>query len=308
MGSFLRKLLKIVNLTDLTCSCFASVHWGWGPVVNPAAGDFLKSMKKEEDFAAAEENLLVGRTDNIFACEEMKRTTQRNRKFSTNKMKQEIELENLKTGREEQSELLKEGLHQTKMLKEGKMTEGLEGHKLLKDSQENSEMLEEGLEMNCEAKVDDRQAIQSSLDAVMKEKAEMEGELANLKSMNLRREELKVEKGGLEDLRSEVVKAKKGEVSKKVKLGAVVVDALLDSKGRLRKYKLDAEVEKMSPDLKGEVIEVVLKGTEQAVEKADQLLRQLTSTYLLMPLKDSERSVLGAGENVVYFRRLCNLH
>ena len=301
MGSLLRKLLKIVNLTDLTCSCFASVHWGWGPVVNPAAGDFLKSMKKEEDFAAAEENLLVGRTDNFFACEEMKRTTHRNRKFSTNKMKQEIELENLKTGREEQSELLKEGLHQTKMLKEGKMTEGLEGHKLLKDSQENSEMLKEGLEMNCEAKVDDRQAIQSSLDAVMKEKAEMEGELANLKSMNLRREELKVEKGGLEDLRSEVVKAKKGEVSKKVKLGAVVVDALLDSKGRLRKYKLDAEVEKMSPDLKGEVIEVVLKGTEQAVEKADQLLRQLTSTYLLMPLKDSERSVLGAGESFVYF-------
>ena len=305
MGSLLRKLLKIVNLTDLTCSCFASVHWGWGPVVNPAAGDFLKSMKKEEDFAAAEENLLVGRTDNFFACEEMKRTTHRNRKFSTNKMKQEIELENLKTGREEQSELLKEGLHQTKMIKEGlqvgKMMDGLEEHRILKDSQENSEMLKEGLEMNCEAKVDDRQAIQSSLDAVMKEKAEMEGELANLKSMNLRREELKVEKGGLEDLRSEVVKAKKGEVSKKVKLGAVVVDALLDSKGRLRKYKLDAEVEKMSPDLKGEVIEVVLKGTEQAVEKADQLLRQLTSTYLLMPLKDSERSVLGAGESFVYF-------
>jgi len=307
-GGFFKQSWK--SFSSSHCSCFAAVHWGWGPVVNPAAGDFLKSMKKEEDFAAAEENLVVGRTDNIFACEEMKRTTHRNRKFSTNKIKQEIELENLKTGREEQSELL----HQTKMIKEGlqerKMMEGLEEHKIPKDGQEDRKMLKEGLEeykilkeglevTNCEVKVDDHQAIQSSLEAVMKEKSEIEGELANLKSMNLRREELKVEKGGLEDLRSEVAKAKKGEVSRKVKLGAVVVDALLDSKGKLRKYKLDAEVEKMSPDLKGDVVEVVLKGTEQAVEKADQLLRQLTSTYHLMPLKDSERSVLSAGESLL---------
>ena len=277
-------------------------------------------MKKEEDIVAAEENLVVGRTDNIFSFEEMKRTTQRNRMFSTNKMKQDIELENLKTGREElmleQSELWKEGLHSTKMMKEGlqesKMMEGMEEPNTLKGWQEDRKMLKEGLEDNkilkeglevtkCEAKVDDHQVIQSSLEAVMKEKSEMEGELAKLKSMNLRREELKVEKGGLEDLRSEVIKAKKGEVSRKIKLGAVVLDALLDSKGKLRKYKLGAEVEKMSPDLKGDVIEVVLKGTEHAVEKADQLLRQLTSTYLLMPLKDPERSVLSAGEGFVSF-------
>ena len=177
-----------------------------------------------------------------------------------------------------------------------------EDRKMLKEGLEENMILKEGLEVtNCEAKVDDHQIIQSSLEAVMKEKSEMEGELAKLKSMNLRREELKVEKGGLEDLRSEVMRAKKGEVSRKIKLGAVVVDALLDSKGKLRKYKLGAEVEKMSPDLKGDVIEVVLKGTEHAVEKADQLLRQLTSTYLLMPLKDSERSVLSAGEGFVSF-------
>ena len=279
----------------------------------------MKSMKRE-DIVAAEEDLIVGRTDNIFSFEETKRTTQRNKMFSTNKIKQEIELENLKTGREElmleQSELWKEGLQSTKTMREGlqesKMMEGMEEPNTLKGWQEDRKMLKEGLEDNkilkeglevtkCEAKVDDHQAIQNSLEAVMKEKSEMEGELAKLKSMNLRREELKVEKGGLEDLRSEVIKAKKGEVSRKIKLGAVVLDALLDSKGKLRKYKLGAEVEKMSPDLKGDVIEVVLKGTEHAVEKADQLLRQLTSTYLLMPLKDPERSVLSAGEGFVSF-------
>jgi len=315
-GGFFKQSWK--SFSSSHCSCFAAVHWGWGPVLNPEAGGFLKSMKKEENIVAAEEDLVVGGTDNIFSFEEMKRTTQRNRMFSTNKMKQDIELENLKTGREElmleQSELWKEGLHSTKMMKEGlqesKMMEGMEEPNTLKGWQEDRKMLKEGLEDNkilkeglevtkCEAKVDDHQVIQSSLEAVMKEKSEMEGELAKLKSMNLRREELKVEKGGLEDLRSEVIKAKKGEVSRKIKLGAVVLDALLDSKGKLRKYKLGAEVEKMSPDLKGDVIEVVLKGTEHAVEKADQLLRQLTSTYLLMPLKDSERSVLSAGDSLL---------
>ena len=296
--------MKMVILTDLTFSCFAVVHWGWGPVLNPAEGVLLKSMKKEEYIVAAEENLVVGKSDNIFAFEEMKRTTPRNGKFSTNKIKQEIELENLKIGKEEpmleQGELLKEGLHQTKLVKEGlqeiKM-ERVEDSKMLKDSLEEKKILKEGLEVtNCEAEVDHHQTIQRSLEAVMEEKSEIARELENLKSMNLRREELKVEKDGLEGLRSEVMKAKRGEVSKKVKLGAVVIDALIDSKGKLRKYKLDAEVEQMKPDLKGDAIEVVLRGTEQQVEKTDQLLRELTSTYLLMPLKDSERSVLNAGE------------
>ena len=98
------------------------------------------SMKKEENIVAAEEDLVVGGTGNIFSFEEMKRTTQRNRMFSTNKIKQDIELENLKTGREElmleQSELWKEGLHSTKMMKEGlqesKMMEGMEEPNTLK--------------------------------------------------------------------------------------------------------------------------------------------------------------------------------
>ena len=261
-------------------------------------------MKKEEFIVGAEENLVVGRSDNIFAFEEMKRTTPRNGKFSTNKIKQEIELENLKIGKEEpmleQGEVLKERLHQTKLVKEGlqeNKMERVENIKMLKDSREEKKILKEELEVtNCEAKVDYHQAIQSSLEAVMEEKSEIKRELENLKIINLRREELKAEKNGLEGLRSEVMKAKRGEVSKKVKLGAVVIDALIDSKGKLRKYKLDAEVEQMKPDLKGDAIEVVLRGTEQQVEKTDQLLRELTSTYLLMPLKDSERSVLNAGE------------
>ena len=286
---------------------------------------------KKEDFLAAEleESLVVGRDDNIFAFEELKRSTHRNRKFSTNKMKQEIELENLKFEREElilkESELLKEGLHQTKIAREGlqesKMVEGQEESQIVKEGpmerellkerllvkeeleesktvKEASQIMKEGLKVT-EAKVDEHQAIQSSLDKVRKEKSEIEGELTNIKSINLKREELKVAKGELEGLRSEVVKAKKGEVSRKVKLGAVVVEALFDSKGKLRKYKLEAEVEKMNFNLKGDVVEVVFKGSEEAVEKTDRLLRELTSTCFLMTLKDSEQNVLSAGESLI---------
>ena len=96
-----------------------------------------------------------------------------------------------------------------------------------------------------------------------------------------------------------MVKAKKGEVSKKIKLAAVVVDALIEPTGKMRKYSFDAEVEKMSSDLKGDAVEVVLKGTVQAVEKTDNMLREMSSTYLLIPLKASERSVLTAGEGYV---------
>merc|ERR1712192_30581 len=104
------------------------------------------------------------------------------------------------------------------------------------------------------------------------------------------------EKGEIGDLRSEVMKAKKGEVSRKIKLASVVVEALIDPTGKMRKYSLDAEVEKMSSNLNGDAEEVVLKGTLQAVEKTDNLLREMSSTYLLMPLKDSERSVLTSGD------------
>ena len=307
----------------------------------------MKSMKKEEFGVAVEGDLLVGSKNNIFAfeemlhpIEEMKKVAERTFKFSTNKIKTEMELEDLKTEREglrleeNGSSSVKEGLQETQIVKEGlkqgNMMERLQERKLLKDGLvekevpyeglvecdttrkglEERQMLNEGLEKNKilkeglevtypEAKVDDHQEIQRSLEAIKREKSEIEGDLANLKSIHLKREELKVEKDELEDLRSEVVKAKKGEVTRKIKLGAVVVDALIDPKGKMRKYNFEAELEKMSSDLKGDGVEVVLKGSEHAVEKTDQQLKKLTSTYLLVPLKDSERSVLTAGESLV---------
>ena len=317
----------------------------------------MKSVKKEEFGVAVEGDLLVGSKNNIFALEEMlhpieemKKVADRTFKFSSNKIKTEMELEDLKTEREglrlqeNGSSSVKEGLQETRIvkrelqeseivkkgLKQGHMMKQLQERKLLKDGLvekevpyeglvecdttrkglEERQMLNEGLEKNKilkeglevtypEAKVDDHQEIQRSLEAIKREKSEIEGDLANLKSIHLKREELKVEKDELEDLRSEVVKAKKGEVTRKIKLGAVVVDALIDPKGKMRKYNFEAELEKMSSDLKGDGVEVVLKGSEHAVEKTDQQLKKLTSTYLLVPLKDSEWSVLTAGESLV---------
>ena len=83
--------------------------------------------------------------------------------------------------------------------------EGLEENKIIKEELEVTD---------GEAKLDDDQAIRSSLEAVMKEKSVIEVELANMKSMNLRREELKAEKDGLEGLRNEVMKARRGEESR----------------------------------------------------------------------------------------------
>jgi len=353
-GDFFKQGWKSFSTSH--CSCFAAVHWGWGPVLNPA-GELLKSVKKEDFGVGVEGGLLVGSKNNVFAfeemlhpVEEMKKAADKTFKFSTNKIKTEMELDNMKAGREglrleENSSIsMKEGLQETQFVKEGlqesqivkevlqernlmerlqerkllkdgllgsvvpherlmehdSMREGLEEQQMLDEGLEKNKILEEGLEVtNPDSKVDGHQEIQSSLEAVRKEKSEIEGALMNLKSIHLKREELKVEKDELEDLRSEVVKAKKEEVTRKIKLGAVVVDALIDPKGKMRKYNFEAELEKMSSDLKGDGVEVVLKGSEHAVEKTDQQLKQLTSTYLLVPLKDSERSVVTAGEGML---------
>ena len=130
------------------------------------------------------------------------------------------------------------------------MKEDLGEVKMPNKGLEESAILKEGLEVtSSETKVDDNREIQSSLEAVRNEKSEIEGVLMALKSINLKREELKVEKDELEDLRSEVVKAKKGEVTRKIKLNAVVVEALIDSRGKMRKYIFDAELERISSDL-----------------------------------------------------------
>ena len=176
------------------------------------------------------------------------------------------------------------------MLKGKMMVEGLE-----KNTQE---VKREQFSTDFGAKVDDY----PSLYKVRKEKLEIEQELAALKFLNMQREQLKVENEKVENLKREMVKAKKGEISRKIKLGAVAVEALMDPKGKPRKKNFDADIERASPGMKGDVVEVVLKGIEQAVEKTDQLLRELTSTYNVLPLKASQRSVLTAGEGFLLER------
>ena len=161
----------------------------------------------------------------------------------------------------------------------------MEKHTLLKKEQYST---------NFGVKVDNIQSIQISLDEIRMEKCEVEQELKNI---NMHREKLKMENDNLENLKREMLKVKKGEISKKIKLGAVAVEALIDPKGKMRKYKFDAEVERVNPGMKGdEVVDVVLKGTEQAVEETDQLLRELTSIYSVLLLKASQQSFLAAGE------------
>ena len=92
---------------------------------------------------------------------------------------------------------------------------------------------EEHQSTNFGLKVDEYQAIQSSLDEVRKEKYKIEQELKNLRSINMQKEELKMENENLENLKREMVEAKKGEVSGKIKLGAVAVEALIDPKGKM---------------------------------------------------------------------------
>ena len=270
---------------------------------------------------AFEGNQVVGK--NMFASE---KTGIRHRKLSTNKMR-DMELVNLKKERgglrleqsEEESFVLKVGLEQGRLEKidAAKVDQEIDDNKSKTAMLEKSSTLKEGLvelkdnmlmegvegstevvkdEFNFISKVDDDLAIQNSLDGVRKEKCDWEAELAKFKNINLMKEELKIENENLENLRREVEKTKIGKMSRKIKLRAVVVEALIDQKGRMSKYNINAEVERVNPDTKGDVVEVSLSGTEQAVDKMDQLLRDLTSTCLVIPLKECRRSVVSACE------------
>ena len=263
-------------------SCLTSVQWGWGPVLNPGR-DLSILVKKEEDIMTARGDLVVG-NNQVFIFEEMKRDPFR---FSTNKVKRDLELENLKTGKEEPR---------------------LTGRGTLEAELETTKVLVEKEDATTE---DERnETFQSPLDKIRAEKCDVEKELFDLRAASMMREELEGEKKRLEELKSEVMKAKKEEISKNVKLAAVAADALLDSrkKDKLAKYGVEAEVEMVTSDLKGEVVEVVLKGSAQAVEKADDILRKLASEYSHLPLKDSEVGVVAAGEHLLLeqIRRMTN--
>ena len=263
-------------------SCLTYVQWGWGPVLNPER-DLSILVKKEEDFMTAGGDLVLANSQ-LFTFEEMKRDQFR---FSTNKVKRDIEMEIVKTE--------KEGLKLT----------GLETPKV---EQETAKAVMEKSEASI--KEECNKVFQSPLDKIRAEKCDVVKELSQLRIANMRREELEEEKKRLDELKSEVMMAKKEEISKNVKLAAVAADALFDPKRRekLTKYGFEAQVEMGTTNLKGDVAEVTLKGSAEVVEKADNILRKLTSEYTQLPLKDSEVGVVVAGEHLLLeqIRRMTN--
>ena len=149
---------------------------------------------------------LVLANSQLFTFEEMKRDQFR---FSTNKVKRDIEMEIVKTE--------KEGLKLT----------GLETPKV---EQETAKAVMEKSEASI--KEECNKVFQSPLDKIRAEKCDVVKELSQLRIANMRREELEEEKKRLDELKSEVMMAKKEEISKNVKLAAVAVNALLDPKRR----------------------------------------------------------------------------
>ena len=238
-------------------------------------------VKKEEDIMTAGGDLVLA-NNKLITFEEMKRDQFR---FSTNKVKRDIEMEIVKTE--------KEGLKLT-----GLETLKVETAKAVMETPEAS------------TKEECNKVFQCPLDEIRAEKCDVEKELSQLRIANMMREELEGEKKRLDELKSEVMMAKKEEISKNVKLAAVAANALLDPKSRekLTKYGFEAEVEMGTTNLKGDVAEVTLKGTAEVVEKADNILRKLTSEYTQLPLKDSEVGVMVAGEHLLLeqIRRMTN--
>ena len=222
----------------------------------------------------------------VSTFEEVKRDPLR---FSTNKVKRGIELENLKTGKEEPR---------------------LTGRGTLEAGLETTEVLVKKEDADAATKDETNKMFQSPLDEIIAEKCDVEKELSQLRVANMMREELEGEKKRLDELKSEVMMAKKEEISKNVKLAGVAANALLDPerKENLTKYGFEAEVEMGTSDLKGDVAEVTLKGSAEVVEKADNILRKLTSEYTQLPLKDSEVGVVVAGEQLLLeqIRRMTN--
>ena len=76
-------------------SCLTSVQWGWGPVLYPER-DLSILVEKEEDIMTAGGDLVLA-NNQPFTLEEMKRDQFR---FSTNKVKRDIEMEIVKTEKE----------------------------------------------------------------------------------------------------------------------------------------------------------------------------------------------------------------
>ena len=220
-------------------------------------------------------------------------------KYYTNEMKHMCDTKldlHLKTGEGglclKESRVLNDELSERTMLKE-------KSEALRKELKFSGVLKAEPDLVGSESKVEDYQALKSSLDRVRKAKCEIEEQLTNLKRNNTRKKVLLKEKDDLQDLKKEILKAKEGEVSRKIKLAVVSAEALIDPMGKMRKFELDAALETVSPDVKGDFVEVVLKGSEESVDKSEQILKDLTSTYEVLPLRSSQQSLVTACEGLL---------
>ena len=100
-------------------------------------------------------------------------------------------------------------------------------------------------------------------------------------------------RGDIEILRGEVRNAKKMVVSRKIKLDVVAVDALIDDNRNSRKWGFH-ELQLQSK-CSGDVVEVGVEGGEEEVQRIILLLQRLTSSYEVLPVKESSQSVLTLG-------------
>ena len=139
----------------------------------------------------------------------------------------------------------------------------------------------------------DTRKLQESLKWVRKQRQEMEEELADLKMKQREMKEVEMVRDDIEILRGEVRNVKKMVVSRKIKLDVVAVDALIDDNRNSRKWGFH-ELQLHSKCL-GDVVEVGVEGGEEEVQGMILLLQRLTSSYEVLPVKESSQSVLTVG-------------
>ena len=139
----------------------------------------------------------------------------------------------------------------------------------------------------------DTRKLQESLKWVRKQRQEMEEELADLKMKPREMKEVEMVRDDIEILRGEVRNVKKMVVSRKIKLDVVAVDALIDDNRNSRKWGFH-ELQ-LHSKCSGDVVEVGVEGGEEEVQGMIQLLQRLTSSYEVLPVKESSQSVLTVG-------------
>ena len=139
----------------------------------------------------------------------------------------------------------------------------------------------------------DTRKLQESLKWVRKQRQEMEEELADLKMKQKKMKEVEIVRDDIEILRGEVRNAKKIVVLRKIKLDVVAVDALIDDNRNSRKWGFH-ELQ-LHSKCSGDVVEVGVEGGEEEVQRMILLLQRLTSSYEVLPVKESSQSVLTVG-------------